>query len=146
MDDPQVQCSSTQLLSIEPQNIDNSYMDTLDLEPVTPMCMKNPGDVSLNLSAFVTPELKWKRKRKASCTVTSDKYQCIADDGTNQIFKKVSVSGDAIPSVSQVPICSVVKEPKVETSTETAEASAGEATVTDIITSQTVTTVAEDTI
>ena len=65
-------------------------MYTLDLEPVTPMCMENPGDVSLNLLAFVIPDLKWKGKRKASCTVTSDKYQCIADDGINQVFKKVS--------------------------------------------------------
>ena len=43
-----MQRSSTELLSVEQENIDNSYMDTLDLEPVTPMCMENPGDISLN--------------------------------------------------------------------------------------------------
>ena len=122
------------LLSIEQENIDNSYRKTLDLELVPPMWMENPGDVSLNLSAFVSPDLNWKGNRKASCTVTSDKYQYIADDGTNQVFKKVSVSGDAVTSMSQVPICSIVKEPKDETSTETAEASAGVTTVTDTTT------------
>ena len=83
------------------------------------MCMESPGDVSFNLSALMTADLKWKGTRKSSCTVTSEKYQCIADDGLNQVFKKSMCLGDAITSMSQVSIYSVIREPKVETSTET---------------------------